>query len=81
MLGTLGDLVEDIVVRLGGPVNLASDTAAVVVRRRGGSAANMAVSAVRAGSAARFIGQVGEGANGDVLIASLVGQVKRIVKK
>ncbi|CAB4880966.1 unannotated protein [freshwater metagenome] len=71
MLGTLGDLVEDIVVRLGGPVNLASDTAAVVVRRRGGSAANMAVSAVRAGSAARFIGQVGEGANGDVLIDAL----------
>ncbi len=71
MLGTVGDLVEDIVVRLGGPVNVASDTRAVVVRRRGGSAANMAVSAVRAGSPARFIGQVGNDAHGDVLIDAL----------
>lgn len=71
MLGTVGDLVEDIVVHLGGPVNVASDTKAVVVRRRGGSAANMAVSAVRAGTPARFIGQVGDDAHGDVLIAAL----------
>ena len=71
MLGTIGDLVEDIVVRLGGPVNMASDTKAVVVRRRGGSAANMAVSAVRAGTPARFIGRVGDDAHGDVLIDAL----------
>ena len=71
MLGTVGDLVEDIVVRLGGPVNVASDTRAVVVRRRGGSAANMAVSAVRSGTPARFIGQVGDDAHGDVLIDAL----------
>ena len=71
MLGTVGDLVEDVVVWLDGPVNVASDTKAVVLRRRGGSAANMAVSAVRAGTSARFIGQVGAGAHGDVLIDAL----------
>ncbi|MEI7754131.1 MAG: carbohydrate kinase family protein [Actinomycetota bacterium] len=73
MLGTLGDLVEDIVVRLGGPINIASDTDALVVRRRGGSAANVAASAARAGFAARFIGQVGSDAHGGVLIDALRG--------
>ncbi len=71
MLGTVGDLVEDIVVRLGGPINIASDTTAVVLRRRGGSAANVAASVARAGGAARFIGQVGADANGDLLIDAL----------
>lgn len=71
MLGTLGDLVEDIVVRLGGPINIASDTDALVVRRRGGSAANVAASAARAGFSARFIGQVGSDAHGGVLIDAL----------
>ena len=71
MLGTLGDLVEDIVVRLGGPINIASDTQALVVRRRGGSAANVAASAARAGFATRFIGQVGSDAHGGMLIDAL----------
>ncbi|RLE21703.1 MAG: sugar kinase, partial [Actinobacteria bacterium] len=42
MLATLGDLVEDIVVRHDGPINDASDTIATITRRRGGSAANVA---------------------------------------
>ncbi len=42
MIVTLGDLVEDVVVELGGPVNVASDTDASIERRRGGSAANVA---------------------------------------
>src|ERR1700712_3119850 len=71
MIGTVGDLVEDIVVRLGVPVNEASDTAAQVVRRRGGSAANMAVSVARAGHPARFIGQVGDDAVGASLLDEL----------
>ena len=71
MIGTVGDLVEDIAVRLDGPVNLASDTAAVIRRRRGGSAANMAVSVARHGGAARFIGQVGDDAIGTVLVDAL----------
>ncbi|HEY4334033.1 MAG TPA: carbohydrate kinase family protein [Ilumatobacteraceae bacterium] len=71
MIATVGDLVEDIVVRLGGPVQEASDTAAVVVRRRGGSAANMAVSVVRGGHPARFIGQVGNDGPGAALAEEL----------
>ena len=71
MIGTVGDLVEDVVVRLGGPVNEATDTEAHVVRRRGGSAANMAVSVVRAGHPARFIGQVGDDSQGAALLDQL----------
>jgi sugar/nucleoside kinase (ribokinase family) len=71
MIGTVGDLVEDIVVRLGGPVNEATDTEAHVVRRRGGSAANLAVSVVRAGHPARFIGQVGDDPQGAALVDQL----------
>jgi sugar/nucleoside kinase (ribokinase family) len=71
MIGTVGDLVEDIAVRLDGPVNLASDTSAIIRRRRGGSAANMAVSVARHGGAARFIGQIGDDAIGTVLVEAL----------
>ena len=71
MLGTVGDLVEDIVVRFGGTVNIDSDTEAIVTRRRGGSSANMAACVVRCGHAARFIGQVGDDAHGAALVASL----------
>ena len=71
MIGTVGDLVEDIAVRLDGPVNLASDTPAIIRRRRGGSAANMAVSVARHGGAARFIGQIGDDAIGTVLVEAL----------
>ncbi len=71
MIATVGDLVEDIVVHLGGEVQSASDTQATVVRRRGGSAANMAVSVVRGGHPARFIGQVGNDGIGLALIDEL----------
>jgi sugar/nucleoside kinase (ribokinase family) len=81
MIGTIGDLVEDIVVRLGGPLNEASDTAADVVRRRGGSAANMAVSVVRCGHPARFIGQVGDDAAGAMLIETLRGEGVDVVAR
>jgi sugar/nucleoside kinase (ribokinase family) len=71
VLVTLGDLVEDVVVGLDGPVNVASDTAARITRRRGGSAANVAATAARLGARARFIGQVGDDAIGAALIAEL----------
>lgn len=75
MIGTVGDLVEDIVVHVdtskSGMVNEATDTPANIVRRRGGSAANMAVSVARAGHPARFIGQVGDDASGLALLAEL----------
>jgi sugar/nucleoside kinase (ribokinase family) len=60
VIGVLGDLVEDIAVRLHSAVNVASDTGADIRRRRGGSAANTAVAVARLGRPARFIGQVGD---------------------
>ena len=71
MLGAIGDLVEDVVVRLHGPINVASDTGAEVTRRRGGSAANVVEAACRAGGSARFIGQIGDDATGEWLVAQL----------
>ncbi len=71
MIGVIGDLVDDVVVRLGGPINVASDTASVIQRRRGGSAANVAVAVVAAGGSARFIGQVGNDESGAALVRSL----------
>jgi sugar/nucleoside kinase (ribokinase family) len=73
VLAAVGDLVDDIVVRLDGPINVASDTAARVERRRGGSAANVAVMAVTLSGAARFLGQVGDDATGRTLCDELSG--------
>ncbi|MAT06427.1 MAG: sugar kinase [Acidimicrobiaceae bacterium] len=70
MLVALGDLVDDVVVRLQGPVNPASDTDARITHRRGGSAANVAAIAARTG-AARFVGQVGDDPTGTWLASEL----------
>lgn len=67
MLLTVGDLVEDIAVALGGPIRTAADTPSTITRRRGGSAANVAVAAATAGFDARFVGQVGDDAIGRAL--------------
>jgi sugar/nucleoside kinase (ribokinase family) len=56
----VGDLIEDVVVWLPGPVALGSDTVVTITRERGGSAANVAAAAVRGGGAARFVGQLGD---------------------
>ena len=72
VLATLGDLIEDVVVRVAEPVNVASDTEAVVERRRGGSAANVAATAAMLGHRVRFLGQVGD----DALGASLLGRLE-----
>ena len=71
MLATVGDLVDDIVVRLGGPINVASDTEAVIERRRGGSAANVAAVAARISGRSRFLGQVGDDGRGATLLTEL----------
>ena len=71
MLAALGDLLEDVIVSQRESVNPASDTAAVIVRRRGGSASRVAAVAARQGSPARFIGQVGD----DNIGRSLVGEL------
>ena len=52
-------------------VNVASDTEATVIRRRGGSAANVVMAAIRAGGRARFIGQVGDDGAGRWLTEQL----------
>ena len=71
MLATLGDLVDDIVVQLAGPVNVGSDTSSVISRRRGGSAANVAATAGVLGCPTRFLGQVGTDPIGAALVAEL----------
>jgi len=68
----VGDLIDEIAVRLDAPWRRGSDAAAQITRRRGGSAANVAVAAVAAGGAARFIGAVGQDATAEALEAALV---------
>ncbi|CAN5567001.1 PfkB family carbohydrate kinase [soil metagenome] len=71
MFGVVGDLLEDVVVRLSGPPALGSDTPARISRVRGGSAANVAAAAAATGAAVRFIGRVGDDALGEQLKAEL----------
>ena len=73
MLCTIGDLIEDVVVWLNGELNTASDTDSVIVRTRGGSAANVAMFGALTGTPSRFIGQVGSDNLGEQLCASLRG--------
>jgi len=68
--------VDDIVVRINtsapaAAIHVGSDTGATIVRRRGGSAANVAAIAGRLTGAARFLGQVGDDAIADALLAEL----------
>jgi sugar/nucleoside kinase (ribokinase family) len=70
LVTVIGDLVEDVVVHVRRPVRPATDNPAVVVRRRGGSAANVAAVAAAHGPS-RFIGRVGHDPLGDALIADL----------
>ncbi len=71
MLATLGDLVDDVIVRASGAVRPGTDTAAAIMRRQGGSAANVAVAAARLGQPVRFIGNVGDDDRGRMLVARL----------
>ena len=68
----VGDLIDEIAVRLDAPWRRGSDAAAQITRRRGGSAANVAVAAVAAGGSARFIGAVGDDATAEALQAALL---------
>ena len=71
MLCTIGDLIEDVVVWLNDELNIGSDTDSVIMRTRGGSAANVAMFGALNGTASRFIGQVGNDNLGEQLCASL----------
>lgn len=73
VLAVLGDLVEDVVVRIDSEPALGTDTPARIDRRRGGSAANVAAAAAgTGGGAVRFIGRVGADPLGDRLVVDLV---------
>ena len=75
MLCTIGDLIEDVVVwlnsELKNQINIGSDSDSVIVRTRGGSAANVAMFGALNGTPSRFIGQVGNDNLGEQLCASL----------
>lgn len=72
MIASVGDLVEDIVVHPGGPIAHASDTESVVLRRRGGSAANVCAAAAFVDHRpTRFIGQIGDDPVGEMLAAMM----------
>ena len=69
---TAGDLVEDVIVTTSHAPRLGTDIAANIVRRRGGSAANVAVAVTRAGGRARFVGRVGADERGTRLVDELI---------
>jgi sugar/nucleoside kinase (ribokinase family) len=71
VLCVIGDVVEDVVVHLQAPPERATDTPARIVRRRGGSAANVAVAASRAGCPTRFIGRIADDQVGQQLVDDL----------
>jgi sugar/nucleoside kinase (ribokinase family) len=71
LLCCIGDLVEDIVVWLPSEIAKGTDTNVSIMRRRGGSAANVAVSAASAGARVRFIGRVGSDVVGAALVEEL----------
>jgi len=71
VLCTIGDLIEDVVVWLNDELNIGSDTDSMIVRTRGGSAANVAMFGALTGTPSRFIGQVGNDNLGEQLCASL----------
>ena len=68
---SVGDLIDEIAVRLTAPWRRGSDASAQISRRRGGSAANVAVAAAASGGRARFVGAIGSDATGDELEAAL----------
>lgn len=72
VLAAIGDVVDDIVVHVGGPIRIATDTPSSIARRRGGSAANVAAAAARLAGCARFLGQVGDDGTADLVLAELV---------
>lgn len=71
MLCCIGDLVEDVVAWLSSDIAKGTDTGVEIHRRRGGSAANVAVAAAGTGVPVRFIGRVGDDTIGRVLVSEL----------
>ena len=70
----IGDLVEDVVVWTTAAIRNGTDNPASITRLRGGSGANVAAAAARAGIATRFIGCVGADDSGASLQAALMAE-------
>ncbi|NYE20353.1 carbohydrate kinase family protein [Microbacterium immunditiarum] len=70
MLLTIGDLIDDVLVRRAGGLERGTDNVATIRHARGGSAANVAAAAA-ASVATRFIGCVGDDPAGDALVRRL----------
>jgi sugar/nucleoside kinase (ribokinase family) len=71
VLCAVGDLIEDVVVQLHDHIRPDTDTPATIVRRRGGSAANVAYIAAKLTGQSRFVGCVGVDPLGDSLVERL----------
>lgn len=71
MLGVAGDLLEDVVVLLDEGTRRGADATARIVRRRGGSAANVAVTAAGLGASVRLITAVGDDPTGRSLVSEV----------
>jgi sugar/nucleoside kinase (ribokinase family) len=72
--GVLGDAVEDVVAHLRSPLAAGANTEGIVLRRLGGSGANLAVNLARQGVPTRMFGRVGEDATGERVAAELQAQ-------
>ncbi len=74
VLCCLGDLVEDVTIYVHTPLAFGSDTAAIIIRRQGGSAANVAKHAASLNTPTTFVGQVGSDNLGQSLVDGLMAQ-------
>ena len=77
VLGVIGDIAEDVTVHANAPFAPGSDTHCRIERRRGGSAANVAVAAA-ALTSSRFIGCLGDDPAGAMLAGGLTGVDARL---
>ena len=74
MLLAIGDLLEELLVRLRADPVRGSDNSVRSARVRGGSAANVAALDAEMGGTPRFVGQCGDDAIGHVLVEDLRGR-------
>jgi ribokinase len=78
-LVVLGDFAWDVLIRTGSPLLAGGDTFGEVLLLPGGSAANVAVWAQRAGLAATFVGKVGRDRLGALAREDLAGEGVRAI--
>jgi sugar/nucleoside kinase (ribokinase family) len=72
LIVSVGDLLVDVVCTLRDPLRRGTDAFSTNSFRQGGSAANVAVAAARAGSSARFVGGLGDDVFADFLTGEMV---------